>query len=277
MRHEIGSQPTKDGLRLQTRRWLPDEPPIAAILIVHGISEHSGRYARLASELMMHRIAIYSYDQRGHGRSEGTRVYVDSFDEFVADLSSVHSTVKEQTQDIPLFLYGHSLGGLVVAKYIVDHTPEVDGVIFSSPALKIPDDLSPFLQKMARLLSRLIPKARLEKLDIEQISRDKQVQEQYLSDPLIDNKGIRVRVGAEALRTTEVVQEHPEAFTMPLFLFHGSADKITDPDGSKWLYESAPSTDKTLELYQGYRHETINEIGREKIVEKIISWVLEHS
>lgn len=273
MQHEIGSFTTSEGLRLQTRTWLPDSAPKAAVLLVHGINEHSGRYARLAADLLLHNIAVFAYDHRGHGQSEGPRVFVDSFDEYINDLAEVHQWANEQSGAVPLFLLGHSLGGLITSKYVVDYRPDLHALILSSPALQIPSDLSPLKQKAVGIVNRIAPKLIMGKLDIEQISRDKAIQDAYLSDPLTNNKGIRARVASEILRTTDEVRKHPDAFNMPLFLYHGTADKITDPEGSKWLYEAAPSTDKSLELYDRYRHETMNEIGREVVVENIISWI----
>ncbi|MDX1439781.1 MAG: alpha/beta fold hydrolase, partial [Rubricoccaceae bacterium] len=122
MHHRIGAHTTRDGLKLLTREWQPDEPK-AALLVVHGISEHSGRYARVASELTERGVAIHAYDHRGHGRSDGERVFVKSFDEYVRDLDEIISSVKAKTHELPFFLLGHSLGGLIVARYIVEHSP----------------------------------------------------------------------------------------------------------------------------------------------------------
>ena len=273
MQDSTGSLSAHDGLQLFTRTWQPDEPARAAVLLVHGINEHSGRYAYMASHLTTHGIAVYSYDHRGHGQSPGPRVYVDSFDEYVDDLAIVLRNVHDQTDELPLFLMGHSLGGLIASLFVVNHRPELHALILSSPALRIPPDLSPLKQKIVGVINRVAPRLMMGKLEVQHISRDEKVQEAYLADPLTNNKGIRARVGFESLQAMKRVRQHPEAFTMPLYLFHGTADRITDPNGSKWLYAEAPSADKSLRLFDGLFHETMNEPERDEVLAELSDWI----
>ncbi|MDX1420922.1 MAG: alpha/beta hydrolase [Rubricoccaceae bacterium] len=274
MQHTPGTLPAHDGLALFTRRWWPDREARAVVLLVHGIGEHSGRYAYPAAHLLLHDVAVLAYDHRGHGQSEGLRTYVDDFEEYVSDLALVHEWAEREAGDLPFFLMGHSLGGLIVARYLVDRRPEgLRGVILSSPALQIPSDLSPLLQRLSGVLSRLVPRLRLTRLDLTHLSRDPRVRRAYEEDPLTDKKGVRARLGAEVLETTRLVRQHPEAFTAPLLLFHGTADRITDPDGSRWLHTNAPSEDKTLRLYEGLYHETMNEPEREQVLDDLVAWI----
>ena len=275
MRHTTGSLSARDGLQLFTRTWQPDEPARAALVLVHGINEHSGRYAYMASHLLTHGIAVYSYDHRGHGQSAGPRVYVDSFDEYVDDLAIVLRHVREESGELPLFLMGHSLGGLIASLYVVNRRPELHALILSSATLQIPPDLSPLKLKLAGIINRVAPRLIMGKLEIEHISRDEGVREAYLADPLTNNKGIRARMGFESLQAMKRVRRHPEAFTMPLYLFHGTADRITDPDGSKWLYAEAPSADKSLRLFDGLFHETMNEPERDEVLTELSDWITE--
>ena len=276
MQHSTGSLSAHDGLQLFTQTWQPDEPAKAAVLLVHGINEHSGRYEYMASHLVAHGIAVYSYDHRGHGQSAGPRVYVDSFDEYVDDLAIVFRNIREQTGELPLFLMGHSLGGLIASLFIVNRRPELHALILSSPALQIPPDLSPLKQKLVGIINRVAPRLILGKLEIDHISRDKSVQDAYIADPLTNNKGIRARMGFESLQAMKRVRQHPEAFTMPLYLFHGTADRITDPNGSKWLYAEAPSADKALRLFDGLFHETMNEPERDEVLAELSDWITAH-
>ncbi|NNF59214.1 MAG: alpha/beta hydrolase [Rhodothermaceae bacterium] len=277
MQHETGSLLTADGLTLLTRRWWPDTDPKGVVLLVHGINEHSGRYAYMASHLMAHDLAVLSYDHRGHGRSEGERSYVDAFSQYLADLVLMHREAREQTGGLPIILMGHSLGGLIAAAYVVDvRPPDLAGLVLSSPALQIPADVSPFLQRISGVVSRIAPRLRANKLDRTYLSRDPKVVEAYKNDPLIDQGGVRARTGHEVLQATQHVREHPEAFTMPLYLFHGTADRITDPNGSRWLYAEAPSPDKTLKLYQGFYHETMNEPERDQVLDDLMAWLVAH-
>ncbi len=275
MQHDAGTIITDNGLALATRRWSPRGRPRAAVVIVHGIGEHSGRYAHVAAHLMLHDYAVYSFDLRGHGRSEGEpRAYVESFDEYLDDLDRFLAHVRSETDTLPLFLLGHSLGGGIAAYYVIERGADgLAGLILSSAALKIPADLSPLLQKAAGVLSRYVPKLPLTKIDTSDLSRDPAVVRAYEQDPLVYTGGVRPRVGAELLRTAEHIQAHTDAFTLPLYLFHGTADKITDPDGSRFVYEHAPSNDKTLNVYEGFYHETMNEPERDRVLDDLVAWL----
>ena len=157
MQHDAGTLRTDDGLTLATRRWTPHARPKAAVVIVHGIGEHSGRYAHVAAHLLLHDYAVYAFDLRGHGRSEGhPRVYVASFDEYVSDLDCFLADVRKEHRG-PLFLLGHSMGGGIAALYVIERgTDGLAGLVLSSAALQIPADLSPLLQKAAGVLSRFL-------------------------------------------------------------------------------------------------------------------------
>ena len=278
MQHDASTLTTDDDLTLATRRWTPSGRPKAVVALVHGIGEHSGRYAHVATHLMLHGYAVHAFDLRGHGRSEGEpRVYVDSFEAYIDDLALFLAYVHADAPRLPLFLYGHSLGGAIAAYYVAERgTDGLAGLILSSAALKIPADLSPILQKAAGVLSRLVPKLPLTKLDTSDLSRDPAVVRAYEQDPLVYTGGVRPRVGAEILRVTDYLQRHAAAFTLPLYLYHGTADKITDPEGSRLLYERAPSDDKTLNLYEGLYHETHNEPERERVLTDLTDWLDAH-
>lgn len=278
MQHDTGSLTTPDGLTLFTRRWWPDRRPRALVLLVHGINEHSGRYAYFASHLMANGLAVLSYDHRGHGQSEGERAYVESFAHYVADLGLACDRAREAAAGLPVFLMGHSLGGLVAAAHVVEERPsDLAGLVLSSAALLIPPGLSPFLQRIAGTVSRFAPRLPAQRLNRLHLSRDPRVVEAYQADPLVVQSGVRARVGHGILEATRHVQQHPEAFTMPLYLFHGTADQITDPDGSRWLYDAAPAADRTLRLYDGFYHETLNEPEREQVLADLTAWLLEHA
>ena len=272
MTHETGTLRTADGLDLFTRRWTPDQGTAAAVALVHGVHEHSGRYAYVASALMRRGIAVWALDLRGHGRSPGPRGQVAaSFDEYVGDVERFLEHV--EADGAPLFLMGHSMGGLVAAATVVDRgTAGLAGVVLSSPALAV--EAPALLRRLAPLVARWLPDAPATRLDLSRLSRDPVVARAYREDPLTTKGGVRARLGWEILRTAERVRQRAEAFDVPLYLFHGTADRITSPDGTRWLAEHAATRDVTLRLYEGYYHETLNEPERDDVIRDLADWLL---
>ncbi len=277
MTHSTGTLSTPDGLDLFTRQWIPDGPTKAAVVLVHGVHEHSGRYAYVASALMRRGIAVYTFDLRGHGQSGGERARVDTFDDYVRDTRLVLDRVAAEVE-APLFLMGHSMGGLIVAATVVDRGTEgLAGVVLSSPALQVPDDTPAILKKVAPLLARWAPTFPVTKLDLSQLSHDPKVGPAYRDDPLTITKGVGVHLALELVGTAERVREHPEAFDGPLYLFHGTADSIADPAGTEWLAAHAASNDVTLRLYDGLYHETLNEVERDAVIADLGDWLVAHA
>ena len=278
MQHDAGTLRTDDGLTLATRRWQPHARPKGAVALVHGIGEHSGRYAHVATHLMLHDYAVYAFDLRGHGRSEGEpRAYVEAFDVYVADLDRVLEHIRAEAGVLPLFLMGHSMGGGIAARYVIEHgAGGLAGLVLSSAALRVPADLSPFLQKIAGVVSRFAPKLPATRLNTANLSRDPAVARAYEQDPLVYGGGVRARVGHAILQNVQHIEQHTDAFTLPLYLFHGTADRIADPEGSRRLFERAPTEDKTLKLYDGLLHETMNEPERERVLTDLTDWLDAH-
>ena len=282
MQHDLLPFQSVDGLALHGRVWRPDFGAKGLVLIAHGLGEHAGRYAGLAGRLMVAGYAVYSYDHRGHGESPGERGMVERFGEYADDLAAVLPAVRADAasrvgERRPLFLFGQSMGGLVAAEYVQERGADgLAGLILSAPALQVPDDLSPFVRKIAPLLNRVLPKAYAAKLDVGELSRDPVVGRAFTEDPLADPR-VRVRLGYELLQASEAIrQTDASAFTLPLYLLHGEADTLTDPDGSRWLYEHAPSRDKTLRLLPDVRHEPHNDPDKEAIVAELIAWLDAH-
>jgi alpha-beta hydrolase superfamily lysophospholipase len=282
MQHDLLPFQSADGLTLHGRVWRPDFGAKGLVLIVHGLGEHSGRYAGLAGRLMVAGYAVYAYDHLGHGESPGERGMIDRFGRFADDLAAVIPAVRADAasrvgERRPLFLFGQSMGGLIAAEYVHEQGADgLAGLLLSAPALRLPDDTSPLLRKVAPLVNRFLPKAYATKLDVGELSRDPVVGRAYTEDPLTEPR-VRVRLGYELLRASERIrQTDASAFTLPLYLVHGEADPITDPDGSRWLYDHAPSDDKTLRLLPDVLHEPHNDPDKEAIVDDLISWLDQH-
>jgi len=266
--HETGSFVAPDGTRLFTRRWAPETtPPVLTLALVHGVHEHSGRYAYVALQLLARGIETVALDLRGHGQSDGPRHAVDRFDAYVEDVAAWLPTVRPA--DRPTVLMGHSMGGLVVARFVSEHgTDGLSGVVLSSPALAV--DAPAPLRALAPLLGRWFPNLPATRLDRSQLSRDPRVGRAYAEDPLCTTRGVRARLGAQLLAAQARVR--PERFDAPLFLFHGTDDRITSPAGTRALAAAVPTA--TLRTYDGLRHETLNEPERDAVIADLADWLL---
>jgi len=271
MEHKTDNLVSNDGIRLFTKSWLIDES-IADLILVHGYSEHSGRYQWVTKILNENKINVHSFDLRGHGQSEGERAYVSSFGQFLDDL---HTFIEYlDLKDGRIFLFGHSLGGLIVTRYLIKHPDtKCNGVVLSSPALKVGDNISPILVKVSSIISALFPKLKTTRSDSQYLSRDPKVVEDYDNDPLVYHDGVKSRIGGEIVRTMLEVRKFYQDFKFPILIMQGSADKLVDPQGSQWMYNEILSEDKTLEVLPGLYHEILHEPEKEEIITKMIDWI----
>ncbi len=245
-----------------------------AVLIVHGVSEHSGRYQHVMRYLQDHGWTVYSYDQRGHGLSKGERGFIRRFDDLLDDLDLAMVRINERERGKPLFLLGHSMGGAVVLQYLLSRRPSLSGVILSGPAIRVPDNVSPGLRRIAGVISALMPRrAMIERGDGSDISRDPAAVKAYREDPLVYQGKMLVRTAAEILQATQSIQSRLDEINYPILILHGGADTVTDPAGSHKLYEDAVTHDKTLKIYDGFFHEVFNEIGKEQVLRDLVDWL----
>ena len=277
MEHATGTLTAADGTELFTRTWQPDGPVRAAVVVVHGIHEHTGRYAYLASALMRAGIEVHALDLRGHGQSGGERAMVETFEEYVADLDLYLDHVRGVVGEVPLFLLGHSMGGLVVASYVVaEGTDGLAGVALFSPMLEYADQPA-WLLKLAPILSKWAPRLPAGRVDLSLLSRDPVVARAYREDPLNHLGGGKARLGAEMHRMGQHVLAHPEAFDGPLYLVHGTADAITSHEATARFAGEVASDDVTLTLYEGYYHETFREPERDAVLGALADWLVAHA
>ncbi|MCB0106262.1 MAG: lysophospholipase [Caldilineaceae bacterium] len=262
---------TDDGLDLFAQAWFAAQPK-AAIALVHGIAEHSSRYRYAAEFLARRGYTVYTFDLRGHGRSPGKRILFQHMDEHSADVAIFLAWAHQEAMGLPLFLFGHSMGGLLVTYYVLTQQPALAGVILSAPAIKL-DDVSPLLLTVARLLAKVTPTLPMRQLEFAAISRDPVVLEENKNDALVHHGGIPVSTGLAMARAVDYVQQHMGEFSLPLLLLHGTADRMVTPEGSKQLYAQAATTDKQLKLYEGLYHELLNEPEKAEILEDIVAWL----
>jgi len=260
------------GLDLFGRSWLPDRPE-RAVLLVHGWAEHSGRYEHVAAWLAARGCAVHAYDHRGHGRSTGARGHARRFEELLDDLEIALSRAREETPELPLFLVGHSMGGLVVAAFAAERAPEVAGVVTSGAALAVADGPSRARLLLLRLVARVAPRLRMDRpIATDALSRDPEVGRAYSEDPTVLRQ-MTLGMGAAFLSAVGRTLAGASRVRVPMLLLHGGDDPLCPPEGSRRFFEglSVPSSD--LRVYPGLRHEIFNEPEREAIFEDVLGWM----
>lgn len=273
MQHQESTLKGNEGLELYYQAWLPDMPAIGVLVIIHGHGEHSGRYPHVVDHLVPQGFAVYALDHRGHGRSPGQRGYVNSMADFRGDVAALVQLAAAAQPNIPLFVMGHSLGGLIILDYVL-HQPEgLRGVIVSAPAVGSVG-VSPILLQVSRVLSRVWPTFSLETgLDVKGISRDPQEVQAYQNDPLVHGKGT-ARLATEVMDTAVFCQENAHTLQLPLLMIHGAADIITSPTDSRRFFDNVTGSDKTYIAYEGGYHESHNDIHSPQVVADISAWLL---
>jgi acylglycerol lipase len=280
-RHEAGHREIAPGRSAYWQAWLPPDPARAVVVIVHGLHEHSARYAHVGARLAAAGFAVYAADHRGHGRSDGRRANIERMTLIVEDLSSFVRFAVERHPGLPVFMVGHSLGGLIALHYATEPgTTEpgtlLDGLVVSGPAVEALAG-SALQRRLAGVLSALVPNLGVVAIDADQkISRDPEVVRAYQTDPLVYHGKVKARTGAEMLATMEGLPARLPRLSIPLLLLHGTDDRICPPAGSAMVHEAVSSPDKTLRRYQGLYHEVFNEPEREAILTDLLSWLNQH-
>jgi len=272
MKHEEFQWLSNDGLKLFAQKWEPEGEAKAVISLVHGHGEHGGRYSHWAKRLNDAGYAVLAPDLRGHGRSEGQRGDSPSFDHYADDISILLDKTTELFAAKPVFLYGHSLGGLIVLYTLIQRHPKITGAIVTSPVLKTAIVEQKAKMAAAKILGAILPKASLPSgLEQEALSRDPAVIEAYRNDPLVHDKG-SLRMAKQMLSAMEYVLERGTEIDIPLLLMHGTGDKITYAAGCEQLSQIMKDN-CTLKLYEGFYHELHNEPEKEKVFQYLYEWL----
>ncbi len=247
------------------------------ILVVHGLFEHSGRYTRFASHFVPQGYAVCTYDHRGHGKSAGLHGYVNRFEDFVDDLDVYFQQVKQRFPGRPVFLFAHSIGGTVSLAYVSGHAADFTGLLLSAAVARPGASVTRASIIIARVLSALVPRMGVAPIDDSTLSRDDQVVAAYNNDPLVYRGKIRARLGAELINFMErVLPEKIKNITLPVLIMHGSEDRLSNIQGSRMIYETVASPDKTLKIYRGFYHEILNEPERNQALHDIGVWLTVH-
>ena len=277
MRYSQGTFNNEQGLSVFTQQWLPDEAPTAGFLLVHGISEHSGRYQNLVNYFVPRGYAIFGLDHPGHGQSDGARAHIKRFRQFVTTLRQYNDAVRAAHPGLPLFLYGHSMGGLISLHFLPDSQDGFRGAVLSAAPVSVPPHVSRFVIFLGRVLSRLLPRVRLVPLDSTGISRDPTVVRAYDTDPLVFRGKATARLAAELMAAIKAAPQAARRITLPTLVLQGSADPIVDPGDGPLLHEHLlGSADKTLRHYPGLFHEVHNEPEQLKVFGDVDTWLTAH-
>lgn len=260
------------GCRIFSRSWRPETgSPRGVVVLVHGFNSHSGYYTWVAEQFVAHGLAVYALDLRGRGQSDGERFFVQKFDDYVSDVDGMVQIAKSREPGLPVFLLGHSAGGVVSCIYALEHQAELAGLICESFAHQVP--APDFALAVLKGLSHLAPHAHVLKLPNEAFSRDPAVVQAMNDDPLIAHEVQPTQTVAEMVRADERLKQEFPLITLPLFILHGTLDKATKPSGSQFFYDTAGASDKTLKLYEGHFHDLLNDVGKEDVLADIQSWI----
>jgi alpha-beta hydrolase superfamily lysophospholipase len=259
------------GLELFSRCWRPAGAPRAVVVLVHGFLAHSGLYGWVAEQLVDDGLAVYAFDLRGHGRSQGDRYWVDEFNDYLGDLDAIVTMARAREPGLPVFLLGHSAGGVVATMYAQSHQGLLAGLISESFAFEVPPP--ELVLGALKGIAAILPRAPVLKLHEADFSRDPAVVERMKGDPLINHEPGPAQTVAELIRAHDQLGKSFGSITLPVLILHGTADKATRPHGSQRFYDEVGSTDKTLQLYEGHFHDLLNDVGKEQVMADIVSWI----
>lgn len=250
------------------------EPAKGNVVIVHGFKDYSERYLDFANELSKNGYQVFAYDQRGHGRSEGDKVYFPSFDIVTNDLDLALKTFKRFDNHRPWIVLGHSIGGSIAARYTVTHEEGIAGFILSAPALKKMPDLPGFVVGALKATNVIAPHLGIVDLPNEKFSRDPKIVEKMKSDPLIADIKIPARSGLGALENMDFVQENKSKTKIPFLVLHGAGDQINNIEGSREFFEGTPNIPgKQLKIYPVLAHDLLHEPEHLEVEKDILHWI----
>ncbi|WNG22666.1 lysophospholipase [Cystobacter fuscus] len=274
--HEEGFFESTQGVRLHGQAWRPPGEPRSVVGIVHGVGEHGGRFTNVVEALVSRGHAVHAIDLRGYGRSSGQRGHVMSWSEYQDDMRAFLKQLSTREPGKPVFLYGHSMGGLVVLDYVLRHPEGLAGIIISGAALESVGVAKPWLVNSARLFSRLVPRLPLPvPLEAEALSSDPAWVKRYREDPLVHRKGT-ARWAVEAIDANEWIKAHAAELRVPMLMLHGAEDRINTVEGSRRFFDAVKLTDKKLHLVPGGYHEPHNDPGKEQVFELVEEFLSAH-
>lgn len=262
------------GLKIFTRTWRPGGPARGVVVIVHGFNSHSGQYGWVAGQLVASGLAVYALDLRGRGKSEGERFYVEKFADYVSDVATFVAMAKASEPGLPVFVLGHSAGGVVSCLYALEHQAKLAGLVCESFAFQVP--APDFALTVLKGLSHVAPHAHVLELKNADFSRDPKVVQAMNDDPLIAHEVQPTQTVAEMVRADERLKKEFPLLKLPVLILHGTHDKATKPSGSQLFFDTVGSADKTLKLYDGHFHDLLNDVDKEVVMADVLGWLRAH-
>jgi acylglycerol lipase len=261
------------GIKIFVRSWAPPSAPRAVLVVCHGVNSHGGQYVWAAEQFAAGGLAVFALDLRGRGRSEGERFYVEDVADYVSDVANTIALAKSRNPGLPVYLLGHSAGGVVSSTYVLDNQSQLAGFICESFAFQVP--APGFALAAIKGISHIAPRLPVLKLKNEDFSRDPKAVDALNNDPLIAHEIQPALTVAALVRADERLHDEFGSITLPVLIMHGTDDKATVCRGSQFFYDTAGSSDKTLKLYEGHYHDLLNDIGKEQVLADIQHWLNE--
>lgn len=262
----------RDGVQLYGQEWLVALPK-AAVIIVHGLGEHCSRYDHVAEFFNQHNVSVFGYDLRGHGRSEGSRGHTSSHDRMVEDLEEMLMYARAEYNELPLFVFGHSLGGSILTKFILDkNVNELKGVVISSPWFKTMKEVNSSKIKLAKAVSKVFPSfSQSNGLDTNMLTNDPNVNLAYQQDELVHDR-VSVKLFSEFYETGQWILNNPSKIKLKAFIYHGQDDVITCPQATE-SFASLTDGKATFKSYPDTRHEPHNDLHKGDVLDDVIQWI----
>lgn len=253
--------------------WTPDTEVNGVVILCHGYAEHARRYDHVAQRFADGGLITYALDLRGHGRSEGKRVYLKNIAEYTDDFHHLVGIATAAHPELKRVAIGHSMGGGVVFAYGVEHPDDYALMVLSGPAVYAQEAVSPVMSLVAKVMGTILPGLPVEQLPTDAVSRDPDVVAAYLADPMVHHGKLPAGIAKALLAVGETMPQRASALTAPLLVVHGGQDKLIPVSGSERLVECVGSADVHLKVYPDLYHEVFNEPERAQVLDDVMSWI----
>ncbi len=277
MKQEDFTWKTADGMNLFWHLSAPEAEPRGVIVLVHGLGEHCLRYQHVAEKFVAAGYALLGFDHRGHGRSDGVRGHIASYDLVMGDIQHFLDEAAARFPGKPRFIYGHSMGGNFTLYFLLNKKPNLAGAIVTSPGLAVAKPVSPVTLLLGKIMYKLNPSMKLSNgLDRSGLSRDPNVEKVYSADPLVHGF-ISARLALDMLNNGQWIIAHANELALPLLLMQGSADRLVNPPSTAQFAASVKRPDFTFKMWDGFYHELHNEPEKDQVIQMMVDFLNQHS